>query len=236
MDASAESTRRSSGVFPDHALPVQDLASGQTIDEPFPRYDLCVVSIAAKESAAAPVVDVSDLRMRYGTKDVLLGESFRVHSGEVVALLGPNGAGKTTTIEILEGFRMRSAGEVSVLGTDPGHGDERWRAKLGIVLQSWRDHAKWQVTELLTHIAAYYAPYASPDEPRPRDVGDLIATVGLTGTRARRSRNCPVDSGAASTSRSESSVLRTSCSWTSRPQASTRRRVSSSTRWSAGWR
>jgi energy-coupling factor transporter ATP-binding protein EcfA2 len=63
---------------------------------------------------------------------------------DVLVLLGPNGAGKTTTIEILEGFRMRSAGQVSVLGADPAHGDDRWRAGIGVVLQSWRDHGKWR--------------------------------------------------------------------------------------------
>ena len=67
------------------------------------------------------VLDVRDLRMRYGDTDVLNGVSFAARCGEVLALLGPNGAGKTTTIEILEGFRMRSAGEVSVLGIDPAH-------------------------------------------------------------------------------------------------------------------
>ncbi len=80
--------------------------------------------------------------MRYGKTDVLRGVTFAAHRGEVLALLGPNGAGKTTTIEILEGFRMRSAGEVSVLGTDPAHGGEAWRARTGVVLQSWRDHAR----------------------------------------------------------------------------------------------
>ncbi|WP_211236584.1 ABC transporter ATP-binding protein [Arthrobacter castelli] len=134
----------------------------------------------AEPHVTDPVIDVVDLRMRYGDKDVLLGESFTVQSGEVVALLGPNGAGKTTTIEVLEGFRMRSSGHVSVLGVDPGRGDEAWRARLGVVLQSWRDHSKWQVKELLSHIAAYYAPYATADRPRPRDVDELITTVGLT--------------------------------------------------------
>ena len=67
----------------------------------------------------APVVTVRDLRMRYGDNDVLTGVDFDVYPGEVVCLLGPNGAGKTTTIEILEGFRIRSAGEISVLGDDP---------------------------------------------------------------------------------------------------------------------
>ncbi|MFD1049600.1 ATP-binding cassette domain-containing protein, partial [Kibdelosporangium lantanae] len=73
-----------------------------------------------------PVLDVRGLRMRYGTNDVLKGVDFTAHRGEVLALLGPNGAGKTTTIEILEGFRMRSAGEVRVLGVDPARGDEGW--------------------------------------------------------------------------------------------------------------
>ena len=69
-----------------------------------------------------PVVKVRDLRMRYGDNDVLTGVDFDIRAGEVVCLLGPNGAGKTTTIEILEGFRIRSAGEVSVLGQDPARG------------------------------------------------------------------------------------------------------------------
>jgi len=98
----------------------------------------------------------------------------------VLALLGPNGAGKSTTIEILEGFRMRSAGEVSVLGVDPAHGGEDWRARLGVVLQSWRDHGKWRVRELLAHLGRYYAPYSTPEQPRPWDADELIAAVGLT--------------------------------------------------------
>src|SRR5690348_11513775 len=104
----------------------------------------------------ATVLDVRGLRMRYGSTDVLGGIDLRARRGEVLALLGPNGAGKTTTIEILEGFRMRSAGEVRVLGVDPAHGSEAWRARLGVVLQSWRDHAKWGVRELLEHLGNYY--------------------------------------------------------------------------------
>ncbi|MCI2420709.1 ABC transporter ATP-binding protein [Saccharopolyspora sp. K220] len=118
--------------------------------------------------------------MRYGNTDVLKGVGFTARRGEVVALLGPNGAGKTTTIEILEGFRMRSGGEVKVLDTDPAQGDEHWHARLGVVLQSWRDHSKWRVRELLAHLGAYYAPYATEEITRPRDVDELIATVGLT--------------------------------------------------------
>jgi hypothetical protein len=120
---------------------------------------------APGEPAEDLVLDVRDLRMRYGRTDVLSGVSFGARRGEVLALLGPNGAGKTTTIEILEGFRMRSSGRVSVLGTDPAQGGEAWRARIGVVLQSWRDHGKWQVRELLAHLAAYYAPYAARDLP-----------------------------------------------------------------------
>jgi ABC-2 type transport system ATP-binding protein len=125
------------------------------------------------EDGAAIVV--RDLYMRYGEVDVLDGVGFTARPGEVVALLGPNGAGKTTTIEILEGFRMRSAGAVSVLGVDPAQAGEAWRAKVGVVLQSWRDHARWRVRELLRHLGRYYVPYR-----RPYDTDELIEVVGLT--------------------------------------------------------
>jgi ABC-2 type transport system ATP-binding protein len=132
------------------------------------------------------VLDVRDLRMRYGSTDVLKGVSFRARRGEVVALLGPNGAGKTTTVEILEGFRMRSAGDVLVLGVDPAKGTEAWRARLGIVLQSWRDHGKWRVRELLRHIGSFYADYSTKDIRRPWEVDELIETVGLTPHASKR--------------------------------------------------
>jgi ABC-2 type transport system ATP-binding protein len=127
----------------------------------------------------ASALDVRDLRMRYGTKDALTGVTFAAQRGEVLALLGPNGAGKTTTIEILEGFRVRSAGDVSVLGTDPARGDEAWRARLGVVLQSWRDHKFWRVRELLVYLARFYAPFATAEVARPWDVDELIDVVGL---------------------------------------------------------
>lgn len=128
----------------------------------------------------APVIEVRGLRMRYGPVEVLRGLDFSVSKGEVLALLGPNGAGKTTTIEILEGFRLRSAGEVTVLGTDPAMGDEAWRARLGVVLQSWRDHGRWRVGELLEHLGRYYAPYTTTHRARPFGTGKLLDTVGLT--------------------------------------------------------
>ena len=119
-----------------------------------------------------PVIQVRDLTMAYGDVDVLRGVDLDIHRGEVFALLGPNGAGKTTTVEILEGFRQRSGGEVSVLATDPERGGDAWRARIGLVLQSWRDHRRWRVAELLRHFATYY--------PDPRDPGELLALVGLT--------------------------------------------------------
>jgi ABC-2 type transport system ATP-binding protein len=126
------------------------------------------------------VLEVEGLRMRYGANDVLRDVTFQVRRGEVLALLGPNGAGKTTTIEILEGFRMRSAGRVEVLGVDPAHADERWRARVGVVLQSWRDHGKWRVRELLGHLGSYYSSYSTDEIQRPWDADEIIETAGLT--------------------------------------------------------
>jgi ABC-2 type transport system ATP-binding protein len=128
----------------------------------------------------ALAIEVERLRLRYGTTDVLHDVSFQVRRGEVLALLGPNGAGKTSTIEILEGFRMRSAGRVEVLGVDPARGTEQWRARMGIVLQSWRDHPKWRVRELLAFQGSLYEPYSTALIRRPWDVDDLLAAVGLT--------------------------------------------------------
>ncbi|RKN19081.1 ABC transporter ATP-binding protein [Micromonospora musae] len=132
------------------------------------------------------VLDVRDLRMRYGTVDVLHGVDLTARRGEVLALLGPNGAGKTTTIEILEGFRMRSAGELRVLGVDPARGDERWRARMGVVLQSWRDHGRWRVQELLTHLGSFYAPYSTDRVRRPWPVPELLDAVGLAEHARKR--------------------------------------------------
>ncbi|MFD4403946.1 ABC transporter ATP-binding protein [Nocardia sp. NPDC058499] len=126
------------------------------------------------------VLDVGALRMRYDTTEVLRDVTFQARRGEVLVMLGPNGAGKTTTLEILEGFRTRSAGEVRVLGVDPAHGDEAWRARVGVVLQSWRDHAKWRVRELLAHLGAYYRPYSDSRTRKPWDTAELIELVGLT--------------------------------------------------------
>lgn len=135
-----------------------------------------------------PVIDVHELSMCYGPKTVLDRIDLRVERGEVMALLGPNGAGKTTTVEILEGFRVRSAGEVRVLGKDPTHGDDIWRARLGIVLQSWRDHSKWRVRELLDCQAQLYAPYTAGSTRGSWSTADLLAAVDLTGQADSRIR------------------------------------------------
>lgn len=124
--------------------------------------------------------------MRYGTNDVLAGVDFDVHRGEVVTLLGPNGAGKTTTIEILEGFRRPSAGEVRVLGEDPLRGGEAWRARIGVVLQSWRDHARWTPRDLVDHLGAYYRPFATQQRSRPVPTDELLDLVGLRDAAHQR--------------------------------------------------
>nr|NLD40027.1 ABC transporter ATP-binding protein [Actinomycetales bacterium] len=126
-----------------------------------------------------PVVQVSGLTMAYGDNLVLNHIDLTVQRGEVVVLLGPNGAGKTTTVEILEGFRRRSSGQVLVLGADPERASEAWRARVGMVLQSWRDHAKWKVHELIDYLGAYYAPYSTPTTRRPWPTAALLETVGL---------------------------------------------------------
>jgi ABC-2 type transport system ATP-binding protein len=122
--------------------------------------------------------------MRYGDREVLHDVTFDARPGEVLALLGPNGAGKSTTIENLEAFRLRSAGRVEVLGVDPAVADERWRARIGIVLQSWRDHGNWRVRELLHHLGRYYTPYGTG--PLPTD--ELLQAVGLTASAGQKIR------------------------------------------------
>jgi len=116
-------------------------------------------------------VSVRDLRKSYGKLNALDGVSFDIERGETFALLGPNGAGKSTAIEILEGYRDRSSGEATVLGTDPGRGGLAWKAQLGIVLQSTGESGNVTVHEQLTHFAGFY--------PNPRPVDEVIAAVGL---------------------------------------------------------
>jgi ABC-2 type transport system ATP-binding protein len=133
--------------------------------------------------AAGDAVKVRGLVKRYGDLTAVGGTDggtdLDIRTGEVYALLGPNGAGKTTTVEILEGFRRRDGGEVSVLGVDPERGGRDWRSRIGIVLQSTTESAELTVAELVGHFARYY--------PRPRDPDEVIAAVGLEAKRDTRS-------------------------------------------------
>ena len=127
-----------------------------------------------------PAIVIRDLRKTYGKVEAVRGISLDIEQGEVFALLGPNGAGKSTTVEILEGHRLRSSGEVSVLGVDSAKGDRRWRSRIGIVTQSSYETLDLTVAELVAHFARFY--------PRPRDPDEVVASVGLTekaGTRMR---------------------------------------------------
>jgi ABC-2 type transport system ATP-binding protein len=120
---------------------------------------------------------VRGLRCRYGANEAVKGIDLEIARGEIFALLGPNGAGKTTTIEILEGFRKRSEGEVVVLGVDPEDGGPRWRARIGVVLQESHPEPELSVRECVALYAGYYE--------HPRDIDETIALVRL-GELARR--------------------------------------------------
>jgi ABC-2 type transport system ATP-binding protein len=131
-------------------------------------------------SDPAVAIDVRDLRKRYGEFDAVRGIDISVRRGEVFGLLGPNGAGKTTTVEILEGYRARSGGDVSVLGHDPGRRSRKLRQRIGIVLQSGGIYSHITPREALHHWASFY--------PHPRDVDEVIALSGLHGAADVRSR------------------------------------------------
>jgi ABC-2 type transport system ATP-binding protein len=120
-----------------------------------------------------PAIEVRNLRKSYGDVEAVRGVEFSVERGEVFGLLGPNGAGKTTTVEILEGYRTRTSGEVSVLGFDPGTRPRALRARLGIVLQSTGLYRHIKVREAITHFASMY--------PSPRDPDEVIGLTGLNG-------------------------------------------------------
>ena len=119
----------------------------------------------------ATAIVVRDVRKSYGGHEALRGVTFEVEEGEVFGLLGPNGAGKTTTVEILEGYRSRDAGKVSVLGHDPGGAPAALRERIGVVLQHSSLSPVLTVREIHSQFAGYYA--------RPRDVDEVIALVGL---------------------------------------------------------
>jgi len=116
-------------------------------------------------------LEVRELRKSYGDVEAVAGISFAVEPGEVFGLLGPNGAGKTTTVEILEGYRKRDSGDVTVLGVDPERGGRALRERIGVVLQSSELPPTLTVREVHRMFAGYYA--------HPRDVDEVIGLVGL---------------------------------------------------------
>jgi ABC-2 type transport system ATP-binding protein len=128
---------------------------------------------------SANVIEVRGLRRCYGSVPALNGIDLHIAAGEVFALLGPNGAGKTTAVEILEGYRRRDAGTVTVLGADPATAarDRAWRARIGIVGQT-SAALELTVAELIGQFAGYYA--------RPRAAAEVIGLTGLTGLEGRR--------------------------------------------------
>ncbi|ETK33849.1 ABC transporter ATP-binding protein [Microbispora sp. ATCC PTA-5024] len=125
-------------------------------------------------------IHVRGLTKRYGDVQAVAGLDLDIEQGEVFAILGPNGAGKSTTVEILEGYRSRDSGEVSVLGADPARPTREWRSRIGIVLQTANDAAELTVRETVRHFARYY--------PSPRDADEVIAQVGLTESAGKRVR------------------------------------------------
>jgi ABC-2 type transport system ATP-binding protein len=127
---------------------------------------------------AEPVISIRGLRKSYGDFEAVRGIDLEVQAGEVFAFLGPNGAGKTTTVEILEGYRGRSGGEVTVLGEDPERAGRNWRERIGIVLQSCRLDPYLTVRESLGLYAGYYRA--------PRPVDEVIELVGLGGKADER--------------------------------------------------
>jgi len=129
---------------------------------------------------AVPAIEVRDLHKRYGEHEAVRGIDVTVRRGEVFGLLGPNGAGKTTTVEILEGYRTRTSGEVSVLGYDPARRQLELRRRIGIVLQAGGIYSHITPREALAHWARFY--------PRPRDVEEVLRLSGLTAQADVRSR------------------------------------------------
>jgi ABC-2 type transport system ATP-binding protein len=116
-------------------------------------------------------VSVRGLTKRYGQFEAVAGIDLEIERGEIFAFLGPNGAGKTTTVEILEGFRTRTSGEVSVLGADPANARAEWRNRVGAVLQESNAEPGLTVRESLQLYAGYYL--------EPRDIDETIHLVGL---------------------------------------------------------
>jgi ABC-2 type transport system ATP-binding protein len=127
-----------------------------------------------------PAIEVRGLCKRYGEYEAVRGIDLTVRRGEVFGLLGPNGAGKTTTVEILEGYRTRTSGDVSVLGQDPAKRSIELRRRIGIVLQSGGIYSHVTPREILRHWAGFY--------PHSRDVEEVLELAGLQEKADVRSR------------------------------------------------
>ena len=148
------------------------------VDRPGQLQSLADSTPRRRPAPGGAAILVEGLRKSYASVEALRGISFRVPAGSIFALLGPNGAGKTTTVEILEGYRRRTAGTVSVLGCDPGHGGRDLRERIGIVLQSAGFDRELTVREVVRLYASLYA--------HPRPVEEVITLVGLDTKRAAR--------------------------------------------------
>jgi len=140
--------------------------------------DAAVAQRAAAHPQAEAVIEVSGLHKQYGDHEAVRGIDLEVVRGEIFAFLGPNGAGKTTTVEILEGFRKATSGSVRVLGADPARAPQRWRERIGIVLQESAPEPGLTVRECLSLYAGYYSA--------PRPIDETLDHTGLTEVSEQR--------------------------------------------------
>jgi ABC-2 type transport system ATP-binding protein len=158
-------------------LPHRSRSAAQLI-ETAPRAATADASRSPEASAESSAVRVRGLRKSYAGAAAVAGIDLDIHRGEIFALLGPNGAGKTTTVEILEGYRVKDAGDVTVLGCDPRRDRTQLKPKMGIVLQSTGVEQYLTVHETVNMYAHFF--------PHPRSVDDVIELVGLTGKNHER--------------------------------------------------
>ena len=180
--------RAAAGAGVPHTPGRGDPAATAAAPRPDGRTAKAVEAVSRERTARVPeepgqvsrpaVIEVRGLRKSYDGVEAVAGIDLEVRAGEVFAFLGPNGAGKTTTVEILEGYRRRTAGEVSVLGADPARAGRDWRARIGVVLQESEPEEELSVEECLSLYAGYY--------PNPRPVAETLELVGLSDRRTAR--------------------------------------------------
>src|SRR5690349_13312033 len=155
----------------------RDTGTVRAMTTPSPASDTRTAA-SPRHHAAGPAIAIEGLRKAYGDKEAVRGIDLEVRDGEILTFLGPNGAGKTTTVEILEGYRQRDAGTVSVLGADPAHPTRAWRSRIGVVLQTCDVWPELTVAESLSLFARYY--------PHPLGVQRTLELVGLAESRNQR--------------------------------------------------